>query len=64
MSEQIQQLIKLLQDPNHLYIHNHIQDIKNLLIKIEKDKKKALMGIEPDGLSWDEQRQFESDAYD
>lgn len=60
MSEQIQQLIKLLQEP--LYIHNHIQDIKNLLIKIENEKNK--INIEPHGLSWWEQRQFESDAYD
>ena len=40
MSE-IQKLIELLKDPppNHLYVYNHIQDIKNLVNKIEKSKK-------------------------
>ena len=59
MSEHIKQLITLLNDPNHLYIQNHIQDIKNLIVKIENDKQKTLMGIEPHGLPWYEQRQFE-----
>ena len=60
MSE-IQKLIELLKDPNHLYIYNHIQDIKDLVNKIEKSKKKPFMDIEPIGIPWHEQRQFESD---
>jgi len=59
MSELIQKLIALLKDPNHMYIQNHIQDIKNLIQKIEEDKKKPFMGIEPDGLPWYEQRQYD-----
>jgi hypothetical protein len=61
MSEQIQKLITLLKDPNHMYIYNHIQDIKDLIDKIEKDKKKPFMDMEPVGTPWNEQRQFESD---
>ena len=59
MSELIQKLIALLKDPNHMYIQNHIQDIKNLIQKIEEDKKKPFMGIEPYDLPWYEQIQFE-----
>ena len=59
MSELIQKLIALLKDPNHMYIQNHIQDIKNLIQKIEEDKKKPFMDIEPDGLPWYEQRQYD-----
>ena len=59
MSEHIEKLITYLQDPHHMYIQNHIQDIKNLIQKIEEDKKKPFMGIEHDGLPWYEQRQFE-----
>jgi len=63
MSE-IQKLIELLKDPNHLYVYNHIQDIKDLVNKIEKSKKELFMDIEPPGIPWYEQRQHESDAYD
>lgn len=59
MSELIQKLIALLKDPNHMYIQNHIQDIKNLIQKIEEDKKKPFMSIEPYDLPWYEQIQFE-----
>ena len=59
MSELIQKLIELLKDPNHMYIQNHIQDIKNLIQKIEEDKKNPFSTIEPHGLPWYEQRQFE-----
>ena len=44
MSE-IQKLIELLKDPNHLYVYNHIQDIKNLVNKIEKSKKEPFMDM-------------------
>jgi len=59
MSEHIQKLITLLKDPNHLYIYNHIQDIKKLIDMIEKDKEKPFMDTEPGGLPWYEQRHHE-----
>ena len=59
MSE-IQKLIELLKDPNHLYVYNHIQDIKNLVNKIEKSKKEPFMDMEPGGVPWYEQRQHEN----
>lgn len=59
MSE-IQKLIELLKDPNHMYIQNCLQDIKNLVDKIEKEMKKPFMEIEPSNVPWYEQRQHES----
>lgn len=59
MSEHIEKLITLLKDPNHMYIYNHIQYIKNLIDMIEKDKEKPFMDREPGGLPWYEQRQYE-----
>jgi hypothetical protein len=59
MSEHIEKLITLLKDPNHLYIYNHIQDIKNLIDMIEKDKEKPFMDMEPGGIPWYEQRHNE-----
>ena len=58
MSE-IQKLIELLKDPNHMYIQNCLQDIKNLVDKIEKEMKKPFMEIEPSNAPWYEQRQHE-----
>ena len=63
MSE-IEKLIAFLKDPNHLYIYNVMEDIKQLNDKIEKEKKKPFSVIEPPGLPFYEQRQFDSDAYD
>ena len=34
MSEEIKKLIAFLQDPNHVYIHNVMDDIKRLNCKI------------------------------
>ena len=59
MSEEIKKLIAFLQDPNRVYIHNVIDDIKRLNCKIENEKKKPFSTIEPHGLPWYEQRQFE-----
>jgi hypothetical protein len=59
MSEHIEKLIAFLQDPNHVYIYNVMDDIKELNCKIEKEKKLPLSSIEPQGLPWYEQRQFE-----
>lgn len=63
MSE-IEKLIAFLKDPNHLYIYNVIEDIKQLNYKIEQEKKKPFSAIEPHGLPYYEQSQFDSDAYD
>ena len=59
MSEEIKKLIAFLQDPNRVYIHNVIDDIKRLNCKIEKEKENPFSSMEPHGLPWDEQRQFE-----
>jgi hypothetical protein len=59
MSEEIKKLITFLKDPNHLYIYNVIEDIKKLNVKIEQEKKKPFSGMEPIGLPWYEQRQYE-----
>jgi len=64
ITKEIEKLIASLKDPNHLYIYNLIEDIKQLNDKIEKEKKKPLMDIEPPGLPWYEQRHHDSDAYD
>ena len=64
ITKEIEKLIAFLKDPNHLYIYNLIEDIKQLNDKIEKEKKKPLMDIEPPGLPWYEQRHNDSDAYD
>ena len=66
MSEisEIEKLIAFLKDPIHLYIYNVIEDIKQLNYKIEQEKKKPFSAIEPHGLPYYEQSQFDSDAYD
>jgi len=60
MSEEIKKLIAFLQDPNHVYIHNVMDDIKQLNCKIEKEKENPFSSMEPYGLQWDEQHQFEN----
>ena len=60
MSEEIKKLIAFLQDPNHVYIHNVMDDIKRLNCKIEKEKENPFSSMEPHGLPWDEQHQFEN----
>ena len=64
ISKEIEKLIAFLKDPNHLYIYNCIEDIKQLNYKIEKEKKNPFSVMEPSGLQYYEQRQFEGDAYD
>ena len=59
MSEEIKKLIAFLQDPNRVYIHNVMDDIKRLNCKIEKEIKKPFSSMEPHGLPWHEQRQYE-----
>ena len=59
MSEHIEKLIRFLQDPNRVYIHNVMDDIKQLNCKIEKEKEQPFSSMEPHGLPWYEQRQFE-----
>lgn len=56
ISKEIEKLITFLKDTN---LYNHIEDIKQLNYKIEEDKKKPFIVIEPFGLPWYEQRQFE-----
>jgi hypothetical protein len=63
-SNEIEKLKGFLNNPNHLYIYNLIEDIKQLNCKIEKEMKKPFMSSEPSGLPQYEQRQFEGDAYD
>lgn len=64
ISKEIEKLIAFLKDANHLYIYNVIEDIKQLNYKIEQEKKNSFSAIEPSGLPWYEQSQFDSDAYD